>query len=123
MKNFAHVMLYNSSLIFFELFQTNENTHSMLINLEKLITPVSSSSNIKITPEVLPKQYRNAIISSSTTETVIRSSISSTSDIDDWVKTFGINTGTRWNVRKSKPEVSCIRILCGLVRFYYYFYQ
>jgi hypothetical protein len=52
--------------------------------------------------ERLSVSYRLEIVKNSGKESVIRSSISNVTDIDNWVEVFGKHTGTKWNSRTSK---------------------
>ena len=55
---------------------------------------------------VMPKSFRNAVISHDSESVEIRSSVKSLSDIKIWVEEFSENTKTRWIVRKTRPRES-----------------
>jgi len=75
------------------------------------------SFTFQITNDVLPQSFKNKIVPFSNSSQgsnktiVIRSNIKTFDDISKWIKEFGNNSATQWNVRSSNPHG--INIVCS----------
>lgn len=64
-----------------------------------------------ISEAVLPTKFQNVIIKVENNVFTIRSSIKNMTDVNEWVREFGLNTKTNWNTRNTLPEGQ--RIVCS----------
>lgn len=61
-------------------------------------------AKLQITSENLPKTFENTIVNANDDVVLIRSNITSISDVNSWVEEFGRLTNTKWNSRDSCPS-------------------